>query len=110
MVKLSRGLLLQNRQCPFRAQNKSSDVGLEEVIFVVLEVGFSASSERAAVKLPKTPFFVHFAKFGSSVGGIVSELPTIRPEPHHYTPSRPLWKLPRHFSVLFVSLKPNSTY
>jgi hypothetical protein len=24
------------------------------------------------------PFFVHFAKFGSSVGGIVSELPTIR--------------------------------
>jgi hypothetical protein len=24
----------------------------------------------------KTPFFVHFAKFGSSVGGIVSEWPT----------------------------------
>jgi hypothetical protein len=32
------------------------------------------------VKLPITPFFAHFdAEFGSSVGGIVSELPTIRP-------------------------------
>jgi hypothetical protein len=30
--------------------------------------------------LPITPFFVHFAKLGSSVVGIVSELPTNRPE------------------------------
>jgi hypothetical protein len=37
---------------------------------------FRAGSSRA--RLVKTPYFVHFAKFESSVGGIVSEWPTNR--------------------------------
>ena len=39
-----------------------------------------SSTQDDPAKLLKTPFFVHFAKFGSSVGGIVSELPTNRSE------------------------------
>jgi hypothetical protein len=35
--------------------------------------------------LVKTQFSVHFAKFGSSVGGIVSELPTNCPDPLIWT-------------------------
>jgi len=41
------------------------------------KVRLSASS----VQVADNPVFVHFAKFGSSVGGIVSELATNRPEP-----------------------------
>jgi hypothetical protein len=39
------------------------------------------ASGPGASNLDKTPFFAHFdAKFGSSVGGIVFELPTILPK------------------------------
>ena len=67
-----------------REESFDLPLGIADTSSCDLKVGYRQVHKvivPGALNLVKTPFFAHFdAKFGSSVGGIVSELPTILPK------------------------------